>query len=112
MKIEDVLKLVDAGFSKADILALASGQVQTIETQPIEQEQTQEQAVPESAPEQQTQEPQQTQNAELSADIAVIKQQLSALQKSNIIAASQPAGANKKETVDDVWKNFFEGGDT
>lgn len=108
MKIEDVLKLVDAGFSKADIIALASGQVQTIETQPNTQQE------PDPEPQQQPQptpEPQQTQNAELSADIADIKLQLNALQKSNLLAASQPAGANKKETMEDVWKDFFEGGD-
>ena len=69
---------------------------------------------PDPEPQQQQQptpEPQQTQNAELSADIADIKLQLNALQKSNLLAASQPAGANKKETMEDVWKDFFEGGD-
>lgn len=113
MKIEDVLRLVDAGFSKADIIALASGQVtqispqdsQTIETQtpPAPGPEPEQVSEPEPAPaEDQTQTQQQ---------IRQMQAQIAAMQRANLQSAQQPEGANKPQTPEDVWKDFFEKGD-
>lgn len=99
MKIDDVLKLVDAGFTRADILALAAGQVDHIETQePQKQE-----------PQEQEPEPEQDQKDTTREELQTIKAQISAMQRANLQSAAQPDGANKKQTSEDVWKEFFEG---
>lgn len=101
MNLNDIVSLVNAGFTKADILAFAAGQTQ--------QEQAQEQPKepePETA---QEPEPETKAAPDYAAEIGNLKNQISALQRANILNASQPAGANSKQTLEDVWKNFFEG---
>lgn len=100
MKIDDILTLVNAGFTKADILAFAAGQ------KPEEQTATPEpqQPDPEPAPEPAATEP----NNELKDALDDVKKTLALMQKANLQNASQPAGANQRQTTEDVWKNFFE----
>lgn len=97
MNINDLLVLVNAGFTRNDIMALASGKVDQITTT----------TDPQPEPETQTQ-TQTTDTDTTRADIQELKDTLSALQRANLLAAQQPAGAGEKQTIDDVWKNFFE----
>lgn len=111
MKIDDVLRLVDAGFSKADIIALASGQVTPISPQDpqVNDKPTQPDPGPEPEPAKDP-EPAQEPSAN-NREMQQIKAQIAALQQANLQAASQPDGANKQQTAEDVWKDFFEKGD-
>lgn len=99
MKIDDILSLVNAGFTKADILAFAAGQTPE---EPVTQEPTQPE--PEPAPEPAVQEP----NEEIKTALDDVKKTLALMQKANLQNASQPEGANRQQTTEDVWKNFFE----
>lgn len=99
MKIDDILTLVNVGFTKADILAFAAG------TQPTQQEPDPEQQDPE--PSQQEPEPVQ-QDPGIKEALDDVKKTLALMQKANLQNASQPTGANSKQTTEDVWKNFFE----
>lgn len=99
MKIDDILTLVNAGFTKADILAFAAG------TQPTQQEPEPVQQDPE--PTQQEPEPVQ-QDPGIKEALDDVKKTLALMQKANLQNASQPEGANSKQTPEDVWKNFFE----
>lgn len=99
MKIDDILTLVNAGFTKADILAFAAG------TQPAQQEPESVQQDPE--PTQQEPEPVQ-QDPGIKEALDDVKKTLALMQKANLQNASQPEGANSKQTPEDVWKNFFE----
>lgn len=99
MKIDDILTLVNAGFTKADILAFAAG------TQPTQQEPEPEQQDPE--PTQQEPEPVQ-QDPGIKEALDDVKKTLALMQRANLQNASQPEGANSKQTTEDVWKNFFE----
>lgn len=101
MKIEDILTLVNAGFTKADILAFAAGQKP--EAQPADPEP--DQPEPDPAPAPAAPEP----NTELKDALDDVKKTLALMQMANLQNASQPSGANSKQTVEDVWKNFFEG---
>lgn len=113
MELKDILILVNAGFTKSDIIALASGstdtKIQAAEPDPPASTETvtEPEQVPAAspAPAEQKQEPDTTQ------ELAQLKAQISALQRSNLQAATQPEGANKKQTPEDVWKDFFEKGD-
>lgn len=98
MKIDDILTLVNAGFTKADILAFAAGQ------KPEEQPATPEpqQPEPEPAPEPVQQDP------GIKEALDDVKKTLALMQKANLQNASQPEGANSRQTTEDVWKNFFE----
>lgn len=89
MKIDDIISLVNAGFTKADILAFAAGQT------PEEQTETPEPAAPEP-------------NNELKDALNDVKKTLALMQQANLQNASQPSGATRTQTVEDVWKNFFE----
>ena len=99
MNIDDILTLVNAGFTKADILAFAAG------TQPTQQEPEPVQQDPE--PTQQEPEPVQ-QDPGIKEALDDVKKTLALMQKANLQNASQPTGANQKQTPEDVWKNFFE----
>lgn len=99
MKIDDILTLVNAGFTKADILAFAAGTQQTQqEPEPVQQD-------PE--PTQQEPEPVQ-QDPGIKEALDDVKKTLALMQRANLQNASQPEGANSKQTTEDVWKNFFE----
>lgn len=99
MKIDDILTLVNAGFTKADILAFAAGTQQAQqEPEPVQQD-------PE--PTQQEPEPVQ-QDPGIKEALDDVKKTLALMQKANLQNASQPEGANRKQTPEDVWKNFFE----
>ena len=100
MKIDDILTLVNAGFTKADILAFAAGQAPEEKPATTEPQQPE----PEPAPEPAAPEP----NNELKDALDDVKKTLALMQKANLQAASQPSGANQKQTTEDVWKNFFE----
>lgn len=101
MKINDILTLVNAGFTKADILAFAAGQKPEEKTETPEPQQPE----PEPAPAPAAQEP----NNELKDALNDVKKTIALMQQANLQNASQPSGANSKQTVEDVWKNFFEG---
>lgn len=104
MNADDLLVLVKAGFTRNDIMALASGKVSQIQTT------TDPQPEPEKQIPTQPQTPTQSQTQNTTNDeLQAIKDTIAALQRSNLQAASQPgsAGANN-QTSEDVWKNFFE----
>lgn len=101
MKIDDILTLVNAGFTKADILAFAAGQKPEAVPETPEPEQPE----PEPAPEPAAPEP----NNELKDALADVQKTLASMQKANLQNAAQPAGANKPQTAEDVWRDFFEG---
>lgn len=100
MKIEDILTLVNAGFTKADILAFAAGQKPEETTETPEPQQPE----PEPAPAPAAQEP----NNELKDALNDVKKTLALMQQANLQNASQPSGANRQQTPEDVWKDFFE----
>lgn len=102
MKIDDILTLVNAGFTKADILAFAAGTQQAQqEPEPVQQDPEPEQTEPEPEPVQQ--------DPGIKEALDDVKKTLALMQKANLQNASQPEGANQKQTPEDVWKNFFEG---
>lgn len=112
MKLEDILTLVNAGFSKSDIIALASGTVDTIQAADPEQPaSTDTETEPEQVPAASPAPASQKQEQDTTQELAQIRAQISALQRSNLQAATQPEGANRKQTPEDVWKDFFEKGD-
>lgn len=103
MNIDDILTLVNAGFTKADIMAFAAGQGPQQEAQEGQQS---EQEQP--AQQEEQQEHQQDPNAEIKTELADVKKTLSLMQQANLQNDKQPDGANKQQTSEDVWKNFFE----
>jgi len=100
MKIDDIISLVNAGFTKADILAFAAGQKPEEQTETPEPQQPEPEPVPEPA----APEP----NNELKDALNDVKKTIALMQQANLQNASQPSGANRTQTVEDVWKNFFE----
>lgn len=107
MKIDDILTLVNAGFTKADIMAFAAGQGPQQEAQEGQQSE-QEQPAQQEEQQEHKQEHQQDPNAELMTALADVKKTLSLMQQANLQNDKQPDGANKQQTSEDVWKNFFE----
>jgi hypothetical protein len=93
MNMTELLKLVDAGFTKQEILQLA-GAAQDPKEEPKSEPAPQ----PEPAPAQQ--EPQQTPQPayDMSALLAKMEEMTKAVQASNIAADRQP----KQETADDI----------
>jgi hypothetical protein len=93
MNMTELLKLVDAGFTKQEILQLA-GAAQNPKEEPKSEPAPQ----PEPAPAQQ--EPQQTSQPayDMSALLAKMDEMTKAVQASNIAADRQP----KQETADDI----------
>lgn len=89
MKISDVIKLLDAGFTRDEI---AKFEEQPDQTQQSDQGQQQTQ--------QQDQAPDQMQET-----LKQVKDTLAAIQKANLQTAAQAGAAI--QTSDDVWKSFF-----
>ena len=90
MKISDVIKLLDAGFTRDEIAKF--------EEQPEKQNQQPDQAQQQT--QQQDQAPDQMQET-----LKQVKDTLAAIQKANLQTAAQAGAAI--QTSDDVWKSFF-----
>jgi hypothetical protein len=93
MNMTELLKLVDAGFTKQEILQLA-GAAQD----PKEEPESEPAPQPEPAPAQQEPQPTPQPAYDMSALLAKMEEMTKAVQASNIAADRQP----KQETADDI----------
>ncbi len=93
MKVSEVIRLLDAGFTRDEIAAMTEQEPAQKPAQEPEQLQ-----LPETA---QTQ----TQPDQLQETMNQMKETLAAIQKANLMNAAQAGAAI--QTSDDVWRSFF-----
>lgn len=93
MKVSEVIRLLDAGFTRDEIAAMTEQEpAQTQAQEPVQLQ------LPETA---QTQ----TQPDQLKETMNQMKETLAAIQKANLMNAAQAGAAI--QTSDDVWRSFF-----
>ena len=108
MKIEDVIALTQAGFSKSEILAMTqqvTPQVQQVtpQTQPVQQVTPQTQPVQQVTP--QTQPVQQAQNDAL---LNAITNLTNVIQAGNVAATGLQMKQNQPETADQIMQRMMD----
>ena len=97
MKVEELLKLVDAGFTKEEILALNQA------TEPRPEPRPEPLPEPEKAEPEPKKEPESDPVAEALASLnEQMKEMKEQIRKNNLLGAVLPAGSVKQETADDV----------
>lgn len=95
MKVSEVIRLLDAGFTRDEIAAMTEQEPAQTPAQTPAQESTP------------AQEPAQTptQPDQLQETMNQMKETLAAIQKANLMNAAQAGAAI--QTSDDVWRSFF-----
>ena len=105
MKIEDVIALTQAGFTKSEILGMkqpAQQVLQTQQTQPAQQAQ-------QTQPAQQVQQTQQTQPAQQNESLLnAITNLTNVIQASNLAATGLQTKHSQPETADQIAKRMME----
>jgi hypothetical protein len=93
MKVSEVIRLLDAGFTRDEIAAMTEQELAPTPAQEPEQLQ-----IPETTPTP-------AQPDQLQETMNQMKETLAAIQKANLMNAAQAGAAI--QTSDDVWKSFF-----
>ena len=102
MKIEDVIALTQAGFTKSEILGMTQPAQQVQQTQPAQQ-------VQQTQPAQQVQQVQQTQPAQQNeALLNAITNLTNVIQAGNLAATGLQTKHSQPETADQIAKRMME----
>ena len=105
MKIEDVIALTQAGFTKSEILGMTQPAQQVQQTQPAQQVQQ----VQQTQPVQQVQQVQQTQPAQQNeALLNAITNLTNVIQAGNLAATGLQTKHSQPETADQIAKRMLE----